>query len=199
LARASDFKHEAPIPCQASPCRAAKAGRCIGTLATNDVSGLRPDSISDRAWTGVEPLLPQNQIGARRVDDRRVISGIVFVLKSGCRWKDCPAVYGPSITIYNRFNRWNGKRLCASLLSWRRRPRCLTRLASKALGRAYRSAHGGKREVSQCWAKGPSDNGERLRASTARRVICIANLPRGGIQFAEQPRNQNTSISRLGV
>ena len=67
--------------------------------------------LSDRAWASIEPLMPVNQPGARRVDDRRVISGIVHVLKSGCRWKDCPAVYGPPTTIYNRFNRWSRKRL----------------------------------------------------------------------------------------
>jgi transposase len=55
--------------------------------------------------------MPTNQPGARRVDDRRVISGIIHVLQSGCRWKDCPAVYGPPTTIYNRFNRWSRKRL----------------------------------------------------------------------------------------
>ena len=42
-----------------------------------------------------------------RVDDRRVISGIVHVLKIGARWRDCPAEYGPYTTIYNRFNRWS--------------------------------------------------------------------------------------------
>src|SRR5262245_17600275 len=44
--------------------------------------------------------------GVERVDDRRVISGIVHVLKSGCRWCDCPPDYGPPTTIYNRFVRW---------------------------------------------------------------------------------------------
>ena len=67
--------------------------------------------LSDRAWVSIAPLMPQNQPGARRVDDRRVISGIIHVLQSGCRWKDCPAVYGPPTTIYNRFNRWSRKRL----------------------------------------------------------------------------------------
>ena len=61
--------------------------------------------LSDEAWVAIEPHLPQNQPGARRVDDRRVISGILHVLKTGCRWKDCPAAYGPPTTIYNRFNR----------------------------------------------------------------------------------------------
>jgi transposase len=67
--------------------------------------------LSDRAWASIEPLMPTNQPGARRVDDRRVVSGIIHVLQSGCRWKDCPAVYGPPTTIYNRFNRWSRKRL----------------------------------------------------------------------------------------
>ena len=63
--------------------------------------------LSDEAWAAIEPHLPKNQPGARCVDDRRVISGIVHVLKSGCRWRDCPPVYGPRTTIYNRFNRWS--------------------------------------------------------------------------------------------
>jgi transposase len=59
----------------------------------------------------IEPLLPTVYAGARRHDDRRIVSGIVHVLRSGCRWKDCPAVYGPSTTVYNRFNRWSGRGL----------------------------------------------------------------------------------------
>ena len=39
--------------------------------------------------------------------NREVISGIVHILKVGCRWRDCPEVYGPHTTIYNRFNRWS--------------------------------------------------------------------------------------------
>jgi len=60
--------------------------------------------------------LPKNQPGARRVDDRRVISGIVHVLKVGCRWCDCPAEYGPSTTVYNRFNRWSRRGFWLRLL-----------------------------------------------------------------------------------
>ena len=63
--------------------------------------------LSDRAWEAIRPLLPKNQPGARRVDDRRVISGIIHVLRIGCRWQDCPPEYGPSTTIWNRFNRWS--------------------------------------------------------------------------------------------
>ncbi|RYF05738.1 MAG: transposase, partial [Oxalobacteraceae bacterium] len=63
--------------------------------------------LSDEAWKAIEPHLPKNQPGARRVGDRRVISDIIHVLKVGCRWCDCPVDYGPAATIYNRFNRWS--------------------------------------------------------------------------------------------
>ena len=63
--------------------------------------------MSDSEWRRIEPLLPRGRRGARRVDDRRVISGIVEMLRSGARWRDCPAAYGPYTTVYNRFNRWS--------------------------------------------------------------------------------------------
>ena len=63
--------------------------------------------LSDAEWARIEPLLPRGRRGAHRVDDRRVISGIVHMLRSGARWRDCPAAYGPYTTIYNRFNRWS--------------------------------------------------------------------------------------------
>ena len=62
--------------------------------------------LSDEQWARIEPHLPTDVRGKQRVDDRRVISGIVHVLKSGCRWKDCPPEYGPHTTVYNRFTRW---------------------------------------------------------------------------------------------
>jgi transposase len=62
--------------------------------------------LSDEQWLRIEPHLPKKVRGKKRVDDRRVISGIVHVLKSGCRWSDCPEAYGPATTVYNRFARW---------------------------------------------------------------------------------------------
>ena len=72
--------------------------------------------LSETQWAAIAPHLPTNQPGAPRVDDRRVISGIVHVLKVGCRWCDCPAEYGPSTTIYNRFNRWSRRSFWDGLL-----------------------------------------------------------------------------------
>ena len=58
--------------------------------------------LSDEQWKRIEPHLPTDVRGVERAEDRRVISGIVHVLKSGCRWADSPLVYGPRKTLYNR-------------------------------------------------------------------------------------------------
>jgi transposase len=62
-------------------------------------------------------LLPTNQPGARRVDDRHIISGIVHMLRIGGRWQDCPVCCGPSTTIYNRYHRWSGRSIWAGMLA----------------------------------------------------------------------------------
>lgn len=62
---------------------------------------------NDEQWAKIEPHLPRNQPGPERKDDRRILSGIMHVLKIGCRWKDCPRDYGPHKTVYNRFARWS--------------------------------------------------------------------------------------------
>ncbi len=65
--------------------------------------------LSDRQFELIKPHLPYRAAGRRRADDRRIISGIIHVLQSGCRWRDCPPEYGPSTTVYNRYNRWSQK------------------------------------------------------------------------------------------
>jgi len=101
--------------------------------------------LSDEQWAAIEPLLPKNQPGARRKDDRRILSGIIHVLKVGCRWQDCPARYGPPTTIYNRFHRWARRGL------WRRLFQALVvvspgdvQMIDSTTSKAHRSAAGGK-------------------------------------------------------
>jgi transposase len=102
--------------------------------------------LNDEAWAAIEPHLPKNQPGAQRVDDRRVISGILHVLKSGCRWRDCPSVYGPRTTIYNRFNRWSRRRIWQRILQALVEAGWIEATASidATYVKAHRSAHGGK-------------------------------------------------------
>jgi transposase len=65
--------------------------------------------LDDEQFARLAPHLPTDTRGKPRVDDCRVISGIVHVLKSGGRWVDAPPVYGPKKTLYNRFVRWAAK------------------------------------------------------------------------------------------
>ena len=62
--------------------------------------------LSDREWEVIKPQLPNKPRGVPRVDDRRVLNGIFWVLRSGAPWADLPERYGPRTTVYNRFNRW---------------------------------------------------------------------------------------------
>ena len=62
--------------------------------------------LSEGEWRLIEPLLPNKPRGVARVDDRRVINGIFYVLRTGSPWRDLPERYGPYTTVYNRFNRW---------------------------------------------------------------------------------------------
>ena len=62
--------------------------------------------LSEAQMRRIEPYFPLSH-GVPRVDDRRVVSGIVFVIKNGLRWRDAPKAYGPHKTIYNRFIRWS--------------------------------------------------------------------------------------------
>ncbi|GJL95779.1 MAG: IS5 family transposase [Hyphococcus sp.] len=54
----------------------------------------------------IEPYFPLSH-GVPRVDDLRVLSGIIFVIRNGLRWRDAPKEYGPHKTLYNRFIRWS--------------------------------------------------------------------------------------------
>lgn len=54
----------------------------------------------------ISPCFPLSH-GVPRVDDRRVVSGIIYVIRNGLQWKDAPKAYGPHKTLYNRFVRWS--------------------------------------------------------------------------------------------
>ena len=62
--------------------------------------------LSEAQMRRIEPYFPLSH-GIPRVDDRRVLSGIIFVIRNGLRWRDAPPAYGPHKTIYNRFIRWS--------------------------------------------------------------------------------------------
>jgi len=103
--------------------------------------------LNDEQWARIKPHLPTDVRGKERVDDRRVISGIIHVLKTGCRWCDCPPEYGPHTTIYNRFTRWAQRGVWENLfreLAGRGRSVEVQMIDSTHI-KAHRSASGGKR------------------------------------------------------
>lgn len=101
--------------------------------------------LSDKQWAAIEPLLPHLG-GKPRVDDRRVISGILHRFREGLRWRALPDAYGPRTTVFNRFNRWSQRGLWQDLfaaLSACGEPRVVAMVDSTVV-RAHRSASGAK-------------------------------------------------------
>ena len=78
--------------------------------------------LTDDQFSKIEPHLATDTRGKARVDDRRVISGIINVLRSGGRWIDAPAEYGPRKTLYNRYVRWAAKASGSTCSTRSRRP-----------------------------------------------------------------------------
>ncbi len=62
--------------------------------------------LTDMEWAAIGPVLPTGRPGPKRKNDRRVMNGIFWVLRTGAPWRDLPERYGPYTTAYNRFNRW---------------------------------------------------------------------------------------------
>ena len=64
-------------------------------------------NLTEFEWRVIAPLLPNKPRGVPRVDHRRVLNGIFWVLRSGSPWRDLPGRYGPPTTCYNRFRPWS--------------------------------------------------------------------------------------------
>ena len=71
--------------------------------------------LSDAQMTRLKPYFPKSH-GKPRVDDKRVLSDIIFINRNGLRWRDAPEAYGPHKTLYSRWKRWSGKGIFAQML-----------------------------------------------------------------------------------
>ncbi len=72
--------------------------------------------LTDAQMARLEPFFPMSH-GKPRVDDRRVLSGIIFINRNGLRWRDAPSAYGPHKTLYNRWKRWSDKGIFARMMA----------------------------------------------------------------------------------
>ena len=107
--------------------------------------------LSEAEWNIIEPLLPGadgHRSGRPRLDDRRVLNAIFFVLRTGTPWRDLPERYGPSTTAYNRFNRWAKRGVWLAIFEAlaRNSPGSLA-LIDSSIVRAHQHAAGGKKGV----------------------------------------------------
>ncbi|WP_216856580.1 transposase [Acidisphaera sp. S103] len=73
--------------------------------------------LSDQQLAAIEAAPPKKRRGVNPQRNREVISGIIHVLKIGCRWEDCPLDYGRLATVYNRFNRWSKAGIWSAILA----------------------------------------------------------------------------------
>ena len=133
--------------------------------------------LSEDQFERLRPLLPSKPRGVPRVDDRRVISGIIHVVKSGGRWVDAPACYGPRKTLYNRFVRWAAKGVWTNIfqaLAAAGGPPTQLLIDSSAV-KAHRSASGGKggNSTRRSAARGAA----APRKSTRSRTHSVARSP----------------------
>jgi transposase len=127
--------------------------------------------LTDEEWTIIEPVLPQGRPGPKRKNDRRVMNGIFWVLRTGAPWRDLPDRYGPYTTAYNRFNRWRKAGI------WDRLMDAVTsahddqlQMIDSSIVRVHQHASGVKKTV-EIVVSGAAEAGLRPRsmpASTAR-------------------------------
>ena len=71
--------------------------------------------LTDTQMARLQPFFPKSH-GKPRVDDRRVLSGIIFINRNGLRWCDAPREYGPPKTLYNRWKRWGDMGVFARMM-----------------------------------------------------------------------------------
>jgi transposase len=102
--------------------------------------------LTDEEWSLIDPLLPHGlRGGGGRVNDRRVLNGIFYVLRTGCPWRDLPERYGPYTTCYNRYNRWARRDVWKAVFNLlARRSRDSLHLIDSTIVKAHRAASGAK-------------------------------------------------------
>jgi transposase len=77
---------------------------------------MRRHELTDFEWKIIEPLLPNKPRGVPRVNDRRVLNGIIWRFRTCSPWRDIPERYGPSTPCYNRLVRWREARVWDGIL-----------------------------------------------------------------------------------
>jgi transposase len=129
--------------------------------------------LTDEEWVLLVPELPVSRMSGR-VDDRRVMDGIFYVLRTGIPWRDLPERYGPYTTVYNRFNRWSRRGIFKHIFEkLAARSRDSVQLIESTIVKAHRAAAGAKggrkiKRLASAAAGGPRKSTPTLTARCGR-------------------------------
>jgi transposase len=140
------------------------AARCGVILSGSEVCDVRPVAADARSDAPDRAVLPALARGLPRVDDRRVISGIIYVIRNGLQWKDAPRGYGPHQTLYNRFVRWSRLGVSARIASiaWASKRLAPSRRTASAGPRRHRADGEGQHCYRSSWRIGSFGSSGRL-------------------------------------
>ena len=145
-------------------------------------------ALTDAEWRLIEPVLPNKPRGVPRVDDRRVLNGIFWVLRSGAPWRDLPERYGPYTTCYNRFVRWR----CAGV--WDRilatishRDDAHVQMVDSTIVRAHQHA--------TCIKHGADEGLGRSRGGLTTKIHAVVDTNGLPIKLALAPGHQHDSLN----
>jgi transposase len=129
--------------------------------------------LSDDEWALMEPLLPKSRKSGR-VDDRKIMNAIFYVLRTGMPWRDLPERYGPYTTAYNRFNRWARRGIFERLFKLlAEKSRDSLHMIDSTIVKAHRAASG---------AKGGSKNRRSASAEAAEPPKSMRRLTAKGVR-----------------
>jgi transposase len=126
---------------------------------------MAPFDLSEVEWRLIRPLLPNKPRDVARVDDRRVLNGTFYMLRTGSPWRDLPERYGPYTTVYNRFNRWARAGVWGRVFETlsTKSPKSMALIDSSII-RAHQHAAGGKKRHHAAMLVGDMDTVARLRS-----------------------------------
>src|ERR1051325_2330800 len=127
--------------------------------------------LTDFEWSVIEPVLPRGRRGPKPRENRRVLNGIFWVLRTGAPWRDLPERYGPYTTAYNRFNRWRKAGVWDRLLgAVPQAPGGQVQMIDRSSVRVHQHASGVKKrvEIAVWGAVAVGSPRKSTRASTAK-------------------------------
>ncbi len=102
--------------------------------------------LTDEEWAVIELHFPRRGRGPARVDDRKVLNGIFYILRTGAPWRDLPERYGPRTTVYNRYARWSQRGIWKGIFDALARERKDSLIfIDSSIVKAHRAAAGSKR------------------------------------------------------